>query len=209
MSVTLWLAFVAAATILVLIPGPTVTLVVGYALSQGRRAALATAFGVALGDFTAMTASLAGLGAVLAASATLFTLVKIAGAAYLVFLGFKLWNAPVSPDRTGAPSLAKKSNRAMFWHAFAVTALNPKSIVFFVAFVPQFIDASAPYWPQVAILVATFVTLGLSNALAYAYAASGARLFFTRPAVLRAVNRIGGGLLMGAGASAAIMRSSQ
>ena len=67
MSLTLWLAFVAAATIHVLIPGPTVTLVVGYALSQGRRAALATAFGVALGDFTAMTASLAGLGAVLAA----------------------------------------------------------------------------------------------------------------------------------------------
>ena len=210
MTLTLWLAFVAAATVLVLIPGPTVTLVVGYALSQGRRAALATAFGVALGDFTAMTASLAGLGALLAASATLFTIVKIAGAAYLVFLGFKLWTAPVGTDRAPeTPGPAPKSNRAMFWHAFAVTALNPKSIVFFVAFVPQFIDGTAPYGPQVMILIATFVTLGLSNALAYAYAASGARLFLSRPAVLRAVNRVGGGLLMGAGASAAIMRSSQ
>jgi threonine/homoserine/homoserine lactone efflux protein len=210
MSLTLWLAFVAAATILVLIPGPTVTLVVGYALSQGRRAALATAFGVALGDFTAMTASLAGLGAVLAASAALFTAVKIAGAAYLIFLGFKLWTAPVGTNvAPETPDPAEKSHRAMFWHAFAVTALNPKSIVFFVAFVPQFIDGAAPYGPQVMILVATFVTLGLSNALAYAYAASGARLFLNRPTVLRTINRVGGGLLMGAGASAAIMRSSQ
>ncbi|MBI3512607.1 MAG: LysE family transporter, partial [Proteobacteria bacterium] len=86
MSVETWLAFVAAAAVLLAIPGPTVTLVVSYALSVGRRAAWATVVGVALGDFTAMTLSLLGLGAVLATSATLFTALKGLGAAYLVYL---------------------------------------------------------------------------------------------------------------------------
>jgi threonine/homoserine/homoserine lactone efflux protein len=205
MTLEIWLAFVAASIVLILIPGPTVTLVVGYAIAQGRRAALATAFGVALGDLTAMTASLLGLGAVLLASATLFTIVKLAGAAYLVYLGWKLWHAPTSGPALVAGGMASPSR--MFGHAFAVTALNPKSIVFFVAFVPQFIDRTAAYLPQVAVLIATFVTLALANALAYAIAASQARAVLKRPAVLKAVNRVGGGMLMGAGASAALVRA--
>ena len=141
---------------------------------------------MALGDFTAMTASLAGLGALLAASATLFTVVKIAGAAYLVFLGFKLWTAPVSTDKaTDAPSLAQKSNRDMFWHAFAVTALNPKSIVFFVAFVPQFIDGSGlvfagPVFPFVCITIACGAVSGFHSLIA-----SG-----TTPKMIRRESRI-------------------
>ncbi|MCR9114619.1 MAG: LysE family transporter, partial [Rhodobacteraceae bacterium] len=86
MPLDLWLAFVAASTALLLIPGPTVLLVLSYALSQGRRVALASATGVALGDFVAMTASLAGLGALVLASATLFTALKWIGAAYLIWL---------------------------------------------------------------------------------------------------------------------------
>src|SRR3954470_15320985 len=93
MTFETWLAFAAASAILVLIPGPTVLLVVSYALGQGWRTALPMAIGVALGDFTAMTLSLLGVGALLAASATLFTLVKWIGAAYLVWLGVKLWRA--------------------------------------------------------------------------------------------------------------------
>lgn len=205
MSFQLWLAFVAATLVMLVIPGPTITLVVGYALAQGRRAALATALGVALGDFTAMTLSLLGLGALLAASASLFTAVKLIGGAYLVWLGWKLWTAPVTAVE--AKGGGETSERRMFGHAFAVTALNPKSIVFFVAFVPQFIDKTAPYLPQVVILVATFVSLALVNALIYALAASRARHMLRKPSVLRLVNRIGGGLLMGAGASAAILKS--
>lgn len=206
MSLEAWLAFVGATLVLLAIPGPTVTLVVGYALAKGRASALATALGVALGDFTAMTLSLLGLGALLAASATLFTIVKLAGAAYLVFLGWRLWTAPVSVpgsalgDPEGAPPFR------MALHAFAVTALNPKSLMFFVAFVPQFIDKHADYLPQVGLLVATFVTLALANALAFALAASRARGLLKRPAVLKAINRVGGGILMGAGASAALTR---
>ena len=93
MSIELWLAFVAASTILLVIPGPTILLVVSYALGQGWRSAFPMAVGVALGDFTAMTLSMLGVGALLAASATVFTAVKIAGAAYLIYLGVKLWQA--------------------------------------------------------------------------------------------------------------------
>ncbi|MBN9063079.1 MAG: lysine transporter LysE [Rhizobiales bacterium 65-9] len=207
MDLSVWFAFAAASAALVLIPGPTVTLVVGYAIAQGRSAALAIALGVALGDFVAMSLSLLGMGAVLAASATLFTAVKIVGAAYLAWLGWKLWTAPVGD--AGQAAVAPQSSRRMFAHAFAVTALNPKSIIFFVAFVPQFIDRHAAYAPQVAILVATFVTLGLINALAYGIAASGARGLLRRPRVLKAVNRVGGGVLMGAAAAAVAARNAQ
>src|SRR4030081_1035087 len=86
-----WAAFTAASAVLLVIPGPTVLLVVSYALGQGWRTALPMAIGVALGDFTAMTLSMLGLGALLAASATLFTILKWVGAAYLVYLGIKLW----------------------------------------------------------------------------------------------------------------------
>src|SRR5215475_2530864 len=93
MTLETWLTFVAASAILLIIPGPTVLLVVSYALGQGWRAALPMAIGVALGDFTAMTLSMLGVGALLAASATLFTVLKWIGAAYLIWLGIKLWRA--------------------------------------------------------------------------------------------------------------------
>src|SRR5690606_21870981 len=98
MSFEQWLAFAAASAVVVAIPGPTILLVVSYALGHGRKMAGATVAGVTLGDFTAMTASMLGLGALLAASATLFTLLKWVGAAYLIYLGIKLWRAPT---RTG------------------------------------------------------------------------------------------------------------
>ncbi len=95
MSLEHWLAFVAASAVLLAIPGPTILLVISYA-SAWRKAATSTVAGVALGDFTAMTASMLGLGALLAASAAVFTALKWIGAAYLIYLGIKLWRAPVS-----------------------------------------------------------------------------------------------------------------
>jgi threonine/homoserine/homoserine lactone efflux protein len=207
-SLDLWFAFVAASVVMLIIPGPTVTLVVSYALSQGRRAAFATAFGTALGDLVAMTLSLLGLGALLAASATLFTVVKVIGGAYLIYLGWKLWSAPVQAGTEPETSALVEPPHRMLLHAFAVTALNPKSIIFFVAFVPQFIDKTAAYAPQVVILVATFVILALINALTYALAATKARVALQNPAALRIVNRTGGGILVIAGASAASWRGA-
>ena len=93
MSIELWIAFTLASVVLLAIPGPTVMLVISYALGRGKTSGWATVPGVTLGDFTAMTASLLGAGAVLAASATLFTVLKLLGAAYLIWLGVNLWRA--------------------------------------------------------------------------------------------------------------------
>ncbi|CAH1680612.1 Threonine/homoserine/homoserine lactone efflux protein [Hyphomicrobiales bacterium] len=200
-----WAAFVAASAVVLLIPGPTILLVVSYALGQGRQAAMPLVLGVTVGDTIAVIASLAGLGAILAASALVFTIVKWLGAAYLVYLGIKLWRA--DPTLQSAASPARARPMAMFSHAALVTALNPKSIVFFVAFLPQFLDQSRPLLPQMIILAATFVTLAFFNAAGYAVLASSARRLVSRPGVLKAVNRTGGSLLVGAGIATVTWRS--
>jgi len=198
MSLHHWLGFVAAAAVLLAIPGPTVLLVISYALGHGRRSAYATVAGVALGDFTSMTASMLGLGAMLAASAALFTVLKWVGAAYLIYLGIKLWRAPVAGLGPASADGDTRPGR-IFLHAYAVTALNPKSIVFFVAFLPQFLDLTAPVGPQMMIFEATFLPLAALNALGYALLAAAARRTIRKPAVQRAVNRTGGSILIGAG----------
>ena len=202
MVVETWLAFVAATVVMLAIPGPTILLVIGQSLGAGRRAALPLVAGVALGDLTAITLSLAGLGALLAASATLFIVLKFAGAAYLVWLGVKLWRAPVEAAAT-APVSARRAMR----DAYVVTALNPKGIAFFVAFVPLFVDAGSPFLPQAAVLVATFVGLAAVNAAIYALLAARLSGAVRRPGVRRAFNRCGGTVLVGAGLATAAMRS--
>jgi homoserine/homoserine lactone efflux protein len=206
MSLETWAAFLAASAVLLVIPGPTVLLVVSYALGRGWRVAAPVATGVALGDFTAMTLSMLGVGALLASSAALFTLLKWAGAAYLIWLGIKLWRAGGTLDaraRTDATPAAR-----MFAHAWLVTTLNPKSIVFFVAFLPQFLDPSRPFWPQMAIFEATFVTLAFLNAFGYAHLAVRARRLASSERALRIVNRAGGTALIAAGAAAVTLRAA-
>jgi threonine/homoserine/homoserine lactone efflux protein len=197
MPLELWLAFVAASAILLLIPGPTVLLVISYALGEGRRSALSTVAGVALGDLTSVTLAMLGLGALLATSTELFTALRWIGAAYLIYLGFRLWRAPVIPPDMRAQSEARHSR--MFGHAYVVTALNPKAPIFFVAFLPQFLDPAAPAMPQMIILGATFVVMAGINALGFALLASAARGAIRSTGVQRTVNRVGGTLLIGSG----------
>ena len=207
MPLSLWLAFTAATIVLLLIPGPTVLLVVSYALGQGWRTALPMAVGVALGDFTAMTLSMLGVGALLAASATVFTVLKWIGAAYLVWLGIRLWRAGGAlraEPRSTAASAAK-----MLGHAWLVTALNPKGLTFFVAFVPQFLSPEANFWTQMVVLEATFVTLAFVNVLAYAALAARAGGLVKYPRAVGVVIKIGGSCLIGAGLAAATFRASQ
>jgi len=201
MSIETWLAFVAASAVMLAIPGPTILLVISYSLGHGRRTALATVTGVTLGDFTAMTASLAGLGALLATSSALFTILKLAGAAYLMFLGIKLWRAPIVNGPIGDnDNLPEEKPLKILLHAYVVTALNPKSIIFFVAFVPQFLDLSRPFLPQTLILEATFLCLAAANAFLYGLLADIARGVIRKASVQRVVNRTGGTLLIAAGA---------
>lgn len=207
MDLHLWFAFVAASIVLLLIPGPTVLLILSYALSQGRRVALATVAGVTLGDFLAMSASLMGLGALVLASATLFTVLKWVGAVYLVYLGVQLWRSAGRGAALGAlDETAALPARAVFGHAALVTALNPKSIAFFVAFVPQFVDPAAALLPQFAILIATFVGLAGLNTLAYALLADRMRAKIGRPGVIAGLSRAGGVALVGMGVMTAALR---
>lgn len=208
MDLETWLAFVAASTALLLIPGPTVLLVLSYALSQGRRVALATAAGVAFGDLIAMSASLAGLGALVLASASVFTALKWVGAAYLIYLGVKLFRGASDMTLGEGGAADRKTLRGVFGHATLVTALNPKGIVFFIAFVPQFVTLRAPLLPQFAILVATFVSLAAINALRYALLAARVRQRIARPAVLAWLARLGGGALVAMGLATVAMKRS-
>ena len=194
-----WLAFAAASAILVAIPGPTVLLIISYALGHGRKSANATVAGVALGDFTAMTASMLGLGALLATSAVLFAALKWIGAAYLIYLGVKLFRAKPQILDGAAPDTPDTRPLRIFLHAYAVTALNPKSIIFFVAFLPQFLNPAAPMIPQMAICEITFLVLACINSTLYGLMAAKARTTIRRPSVQQAVNRVGGSLLIGAG----------
>jgi len=205
MSIEHWLAFVAASAVLLAIPGPTILLVISYALGHGRKATTATVAGVALGDFTAMTASMLGLGALLAASAAIFTALKWIGAAYLIYLGIKLWRVPVSanPSEAEEGETSKERPFRIFLHTYAVTALNPKSIIFFVAFLPQFLDTSKPLAVQMVIFEVTFLALATLNATTYGLMASMARKTIRKPNVQRLVNRTGGTLMIGAGLIAA------
>jgi threonine/homoserine/homoserine lactone efflux protein len=200
-----WAAFAAASAVLLIIPGPTILLVVSYALGQGWRTALPMAIGVALGDFTAMTLSMLGIGALLAASATVFTVLKWIGAAYLIYLGIKLFRAGGTLDaepRTDAVPTAR-----MMGHAWLVTALNPKSITFFVAFLPQFIDHGADFRTQMVIFETTFLALAFANAFGYALVASKARKVVRNAKAIRVFNRTGGTLLIGAGIATVAVRS--
>lgn len=205
MPFEIWLAFVVACTVILIIPGPTIMLVVSYALSKGRQTAWATVPGVALGDLTAMTVSLAGAGALLATSADAFTVLKLCGAGYLIYLGVKMWRE--KPDILQDNPDAKRNRPSrMFLQAYVVTALNPKGIVFFIAFVPQFITAGSPVLPQFIVMTATFVTLAAVNVAIWAIMAGALRERFRKPEAMRRLTRVGGGVMIGAGLLTALTR---
>jgi len=204
MSIELWITFVIAAEIILVIPGPTIILVVSQAIAHGRQSVIPLVAGVLAGDFTAMTLSLVGLGAVLSASATLFVILKWIGALYLVYLGIKLWRSdPV--DRQTPMATRHGSAGSLFKGAYIVTALNPKSIAFFVAFLPQFINHQAPTPMQFLILGSTFLIMATVNAALYAVFAGHLRDTLKKTWIRRCFDRCGGTALIGAGVLTAAM----
>lgn len=198
MSFELWLAFVATVAILIVIPGPTTLTVLGYSLSYGRRAAFTLVAAVVLGDSTALALSLFGLGSVLATSAFWFAAVKFVGGLYLLFLGVQalrrgIGNAPAAP-----PPLAG-SRWQLFANTWLVTALNPKGIIFYVAFLPQFVIPDAPVAPQLWLLAATFIALALINATLYTVFAASLSDLLSSAHARRRFDLAGGALLSAAG----------
>lgn len=205
MSAVLWAAFAVAYVGMAVTPGPVVLLVMSYALTQGRRSALAVVAGTTLGDASCMAAAMLGLGALLRASAGAFLVLKLLGAAYLVFLGVRMWRAPAAAAADAGGRAGRPAWR-MFLHAYLTTVLNPKAILFFVVFMPQFMDPRAPLLPQLGIFAATIVLLGAAVDGSYSVFAGSLRRFTRRPRAQRAVNRVAGGVLVGEGVLAAAWR---
>jgi threonine/homoserine/homoserine lactone efflux protein len=205
MAFETWLAFAAASAVLLVIPGPTILTVISYSVAHGGRANAPLVAAVALGDSTALVLSLLGLGALLAASAFAFTLVKLAGGLYLIYLGIKLLRSGVSPANLCAPQ-ASESRWKLFWNTYIVTALNPKGIVFFVAFLPQFINPAADVPRQLWLLAITFVLMATLNAALYAAFAASARRLLASERARRRFNLAGGALLSAAGAWALLAK---
>jgi threonine/homoserine/homoserine lactone efflux protein len=205
MSLEAWLAYVAATAILVVIPGPTILTVISYSMAHGKRARLPLVVAVTLGDSTALALSLLGLGTLLAASAFWFTVVKVTGGLYLLFLGIKMFRAGVSPTEVLKPA-APGSMWRLFGNTWLVTALNPKGIVFFVAFLPQFINRHADINHQLWVLAITFVVMATINAALYAVFAAKASSFLASRRAKQGFNLAGGSLLSIAGAWALLAK---
>jgi threonine/homoserine/homoserine lactone efflux protein len=205
MSWHVWIAFASVSALIGLVPGPGVASIVGYAVSSGKKTALASVAGIAIGNGLAISLSLAGVGALLAASAMAFSLVKWAGALYLVSIGvLTLMRSRNSEDAT--IEKAAVTPRLAFFSNMAVGVFHPKTIIFFVAFVPQFIDAHASYVLQASILALTFVAVVGCTDSFYAMAASNASQWLRRPKTLRWSKRMGGVVMIGAGAATAMTR---
>lgn len=193
------LAFLAAAAIFALMPGPAILYATARTLAGGRRAGLMAALGIALGGYIHVVAAAAGLSALFHAVPTVYALVKLAGAAYLVWLG---WGMIRSKATTGTPQLAPQSPARAFRQSVLVELLNPKTALFFVAFLPQFADPAAafPVWLQLLIL-GTVVNLmfGLADLVAVFLASTLASRLGRSTRAVAWMNRAGGALLMGLG----------
>ncbi len=161
MSVELWIVYLVAAVGLSLTPGPNGLLALTHGARYGVQRAVFTVFGGALGFFALIAVSLGGMGALLLASETAFTIAKWLGAGYLVYLGVQLWRATasiISPE-SGRDQTPGTNPLRLFAEGFLVAVSNPKGIVFFAAFMPQFMTPGASYMMQLVVLGGTFVTV--------------------------------------------------
>jgi threonine/homoserine/homoserine lactone efflux protein len=202
-------AFAAVSFAIIIIPGPSVMFVVGRALSLGRRAALVTVAGNALGFYVQVVLVALGLGAVVESSVAVFTAIKLIGAVYLVWLGLQAIihrrsNAELSTavDEAGAVS----THRSLFVDGFVVGVANPKTIVFFAAILPQFVQAGgAPAGVQMLALGVIFAVIALASDSVWGLAAGTARTWFVRsPRRLEVVGAAGGVAIVGLGVRLAL-----
>ena len=200
MSWTMWLAFLAAALVIAVSPGPGAVLSMSTGLRYGYAAALRAIAGLQIALLLQLCVVALGLGAVLATSETAFAVVKFAGAAYLIWLGVQKWRSPPEPIGGDGEGQRVQSRRQLYAQGILVNLTNPKAIVFIAALVPQFIVPDQPQWPQFAIIGATMVAVDTMVMSCYALLATRFRPLLRNPRLLRLQNRIFGGLFVGAGA---------
>jgi len=200
-------AFVIASIVIIVIPGPSVLFVIGRSIALGRRAGILSVVGNALGTIPAVLAVAFGVGAIIASSVVAFTVIKIAGAAYLVYLGVQAIRHRHRHTRS-APSSPTRA-RTLLAQGFIVGMTNPKTIAFFVAVLPQFVDpASGTVWAQLLLLGLTFQLLALLCDGAWAMAAGTARDWFARsPRRISTLSGAGGVMMIGLGGTLALTGS--
>jgi threonine/homoserine/homoserine lactone efflux protein len=204
-SVETLLAFALAGIVLVIIPGPSVLFIVGRALAHGRRAAFTSVAGNTIGAALVVVTVALGFGAVAAESAEVFTVLKLMGAAYLVYLGIQTIRSRGSLS-AGLAAPAGPVGRRLFWQALVVGVTNPKVLVFFAAVLPQFVDTGAGSpTTQMLVLGLLFAVIAATFDSVWGLAAGTARTWFaTSPTRLRYVGGIGGAMMIVMGAGLAL-----
>ncbi len=194
MNPELFFAFLLITVVLIITPGPVVTLVIATGAADGVRAALMTVLGTTLGNALLIGAVAFGLNFVLAGSALLFDVIRIVGAAYLVWLGVQLWR---NAGRSAAAAPARSRVHAA--RGFVVAASNPKTAAFFTAFLPQFVDPALPAQFQLAAMCAASVAIAAALDSGWGIAAGLGRAWFVGPARAKRLSRFSGAVLIGGG----------
>jgi homoserine/homoserine lactone efflux protein len=206
MNVHLFLAFCLAATLLALLPGPVVTLVVANSLGQGTRNGLATVAGAGIGNALLIAAAAVGLIAFFALLSQVFTLVRWAGAGYLIWLGVKAWRAHDGKLQDSLALPPPRRLRIVFLQGFLVGSTNPKAIIFYIAFLPQFVDPRLAPGPQLLAMGCAMIVIAATTDSGYALMAGKVRAWLATPRRRRLQGRITGGLLIGTGCGLLLAR---
>jgi homoserine/homoserine lactone efflux protein len=210
MAYQTWFAFFIAACVIAVSPGSGAVLSMSHGLNYGVRRTSATILGLEIALVVILVIAGAGVGSLLVASEAAFNTIKVLGAAYLIYLGFSQWRAPVAVEKKEGEALDAANANAVatrgqaWWQrcmtGFLTNATNPKGIVFMVAVLPQFIDHDRPLWLQLLVLAVTMVAVDLVVMHGYAFAASRLQRFFRNQKAVKAQNRFFGGVLMLVGA---------
>ena len=207
MSIETWLLFATTETILCLSPGPAVLLVLSVSLTRGWSPGLQASAGILVANTLYFLLSATSLGAILLASWEAFFLIKWAGAAYLIWLGLTMVVARGKGDiDTATPPTPMRTGRRTWLHGMITQGANPKALVFFTAFLPQFVNPAEPLAPQIAILAATSILIEFGVLASYAALASRVSHFAQRPRFASVFHRVGGAMLIGAGAGLAALK---
>lgn len=203
-----WATFVIASSVLIVIPGPVVTYVIACSITHGTRTGLAGVVGTTIGTGVLLAACGLGLVPLFVTLADWFDVIRFMGAAYLVWLGVQQWRAAPAPMSPAIAEDARRNRRTFLAQGFLIAITNPKSILFFAAFLPQFMDPARPAGMQIIALSLTFMVLGAVLDGLWALLGGRVRHLFQNTARVRSRNRIAGGFLILTGLGLALARRS-
>ena len=212
MAIDTWTAYLFASILIALSPGSGAVLAMSHGLSYGMRRTRATIAGLQLGLVIILLVAGAGVGSLLVASELAFSVVKVLGAGYLIYIGWSQWRSSNGIAPEGDADLAADANglsvKRRFLTGLLTNVTNPKGILFMVAVLPQFISPSRPLWPQLLVMALTTVAVDTVVMHGYAFAASRLQKLFNNARAVRLQNRVFGGMLMAVGAGLFFVKRS-